>query len=430
MLDILREYLSPFSITPRQNSSGNIELIPQHGPDADATVTKTLTDGDIVWPGLSDGGADERFAKNLVTVTNQGDARSEDVQVMESAWLQVASSYNFGYAAVLYTPPGDARNLSPGTDGDGNLDELTTAAHGLDRDSAAFCDQGCSWFWAIGPDSLAAGDEGILLTSSSGTKQITVEYIAANGNGSVRYSGTVAPSGITVNTIPYSGTTVDAITVSQDGASIVIRGRWNEEQQGVNLSLGPADLETTMFFSPHTWTFGVNLQDASVGITEGTPVSATVGTVTDGASDDTIPGTDGGNAIVQSQAANGINEARIDIRVYTLEPSALADIGLGYLRDNINPRVIRTGEQSPENGMPITPDDIGHLVQLGDGSDAIVLSCGFQADFSPGHGSPVLRSPVRFLVVSDPVVDTTSTFLHFADGSYFGLADGTISEEA
>jgi len=32
--------------------------------------------------------------------------------------------------------------------------------------------------------------------------------------------------------------------------------------------------------------------------------------------------------------------------------------------------------------------------------------------------------------VSDPVVDTTSTFLHFADGSYFGLADGTISEEA
>lgn len=430
MLDILREYLSPFSVTPRQNSAGNIELVPQHGPDADATPVITLTEKDIVWPGLSDGGADTRFAKNLINVTNQGDVRSPDVQVMEPAWLQIASNENLGHADVLFTPPASVRNLNPGTDADGNPDELTTAAHGLTANVDPFCAQKCSWFWAVGADSIPAGDEGILLTSSSGTKQITAEAIAGNGNGGVRYSEAVPPSGVTVNTIPYSGETVDAIRVEHDGAFGLWRARWDEVRQGVVLWWADGRLETTTFFSPHTWTFGVNLQDASVGITEGPVQSATVGTVTDGESEEFIPGTDGGNAIVQSQDANGVNEASIDIRVYTLEPTALADIGLGYLRDNIDPRVIRAGDQSPYRAFPIDFDHIGHRVQLPDGSEAILLSVGDVDDFSPGHGSPVLRSSVRFLVVTDPVVDTTTTFLHFADGSYFELADGTISEEA
>lgn len=428
MLAILREWLSPFSITPRQNSAGNIELVPQHGPDADATPVKTLVAADIVWPGLSEGGADARYAKNLVRLTNQGDTRSEDVQVMEPAWLQIASRANFGHADVLFTPPGAQRNLSPGLDADGNPDDSITRAAQLDSGDA-FGEQGIRWFWPLGADALPAGEDGIRLVDTAGTKQITAAYAASDGSGNLRDSRALTPSEITVNTIPYSGAAVEAIRLDYGDPHAVILGRWNEARQGVDLWLGDAQLETG--WPGWYTTFEVNLQDASVGIVEGDPVTATVGeTDAAGAYDDFLPGQDAGNAIAQSQQQNGVNEASLDIRVYTVEPGALADIGLGYLYDNIDPREVRAGFQSPYSGMPLTPDDIGHLVQLGDGSQAILLSCGFEVDFSPGHGSPVLRSPVRFLVVSDPVIDTSTTYLHFADGSYFELADGTISEEA
>lgn len=427
MLSILDEWLSPFSLTPRQNSVGNIELVPQHGPNADMAPTKVLTDADIVWPGLSDGGADARSAKNLVRLSNQGDVRRDDVQVMEPAWLQIASRANFGYTDVLFPPPAAQRNLSPGTDADGNEDQLVAIQSQL-TPSDAFTGQGIRWFWPLGSESMPAGEDGIRLTDSLGTQQITASYAASDGAGNLRDSRALTADEITVATIPYSGEWVEAIRLDYGQPHAVILGRWNEARQGVDLRLGDAQLETG--WPGWYTTFAVNLQDASVGITEGEVNTATVGEAEpDGTYDDFLPGTEG-NAIAQSQATNGINEANLDIRVYTVEPGALVDIGLGYLYDNIEPRTIRAGMQSPHSGMPLVPDDIGHLVQLGDGSQAILLSCGFTMDFSPGHGSPVLASPVRFLVVTDPVIDTTTNYLHFADGSYFELADGTISEEA
>lgn len=410
-LDILHDLLSPFPGTVvRQDSDGDLTIVPVYGPDADAEPVVRIRDFDTY--SVSTGKPDPFTTINRATFTASGGlTRQDHVQVMQPAWFQIGSVHQFGLT-TWFEPPGDRINLQTPRGGG------VLQWHLENRNSAQFTRQ-TPELWPIAPDSIPAGP-GISLQDDNGDPTVTCAWRRYNGD-NLEDSGTTTVQ-LGGAFIPFTGGWVTAFkatatAVSGESITCTMRARWNEAARGIEWQLGsPMSLESSCFMGCRGWVFEFTLNDDSIAYDEATPISATFGITDHG---DTLPTEGGGNAIADSQAAYGVRERTIAVRGYALDLTTLAAAARGYVLHNITPRVTRELELSL-GAQGVVFDTIGHLVELPSGERGIFNGRTYSDEFS-GTGRWGVSARVQLRDMTAPGAISTDPFANMLTST-----DGTL----
>lgn len=385
-LDILHDLLSPFPGTVvRQDSEGDLTIVPVYGPDADAIPAVVLRDFDLY--SVSTGKPDPFTTINRATFVSTGSlTRQEWVPVMQPAWFQIGSGIQFG-RDTWFPPPGDRVNLQPPPS-----DAVDTLQEGLSA-GAPFTRQ-LPQLWPLAVDAIPAGD-GISLHDDHNDPLVTCAWRRYNGD-NLEASGTETVT-LGGNVIPFSGQWVTAFSVTAGATSgetmrVTMRARWNGAARGIEWQLGtPMYLESSCILGCRGWVFEFTLNDASVAYSEAGQTSVTFGIVESG---DSLPTEDGGNAIQDSQDAFGVRERTITVRGYALSLESLSAAARGYVLHNITPRVTREIELSL-GAQGVVFDTIGRLVELPSGETGILNGLTYSDEFTSGSWSKTARIQLR-----------------------------------
>lgn len=129
--------------------------------------------------------------------------------------------------------------------------------------------------------------------------------------------------------------------------------------------------------------------------------------------------------------AFGVIEETISIDVYDVPTETLEKIGLAYLLENVQPKIIRTVEQSAYRAFPVQFDHIGSRVTLPDTTTGIVLSRTYADDFGMDYHDGNIESTLRVQVLDSTgigLIDITTEFLLYDNGNYLTLDSGVIVE--
>lgn len=413
-LSILRDLLSPFPGTVlRQNSAGNLEIVPASGPDADETPHVTLTTDDLYSVTIGKPNPFDVINRCIVTASG-GLEQGEDVAVMQPAWFQIGSIHQFG-RSNWFTPPGARLNLQPfDHPTDTTLQEGFTFSTPFNQQKPDL--------WPISGDAIPAGD-GISLVDSSDAPMVTTSW-KRMFNDSLVSSGTGSLT-IVTEVIPFSGAWVDAFTFSNSSAgseppaTVTVRAKWNETLQGVELAFAdsPRKLETDCLSGCNGWIIEFYLADASVGYTEGTSVSGTFGFVGD--DDTTLPADSAsGDAVLDSQTALGIVERTINIKGYAFDATTLSQIARGYVIQNITPKVVRELDVSALSGYRVVFDDIGRMIELPNGDVGFLTGVSYTDDFVSKVVRKTATVEVRDLAAAG-AIDTLTRYHVMCDGTFW-----------
>lgn len=407
---ILDDLLSPFPSTiVRQNSSGNLAIVPVYGPDADETAHLTLTNDDLY--SVSQGKPDPWLIKNRATASCTGYARQDEVEVLQPAWFQVGSNYQMG-KATWYSPPSDRLNLQPPPDGSDTLQESLEFGDFGEQQPA---------LWPVSSTNIPAGD-GISLRDGSNNPTITAAWsryydtnLQASGSGTLT---------LIRDDIPFDGEWRDTFRWDEGSQYIIMRARWNAARSGVQLSIGANFLESTCITGCRGWVVEFTLNDSSVGYASGVRKSATFGIVDDG---DTLPSSTG-NAIDESQTAFGVLEANLNIRGYDLDVATLREIATAYVVENITPRVTRDLDVSTW-GVGVTFDAIGRLIELPSGESGILTSVEYADDFTAKTLRRTARVQLKNSTGTGALDEAAETYVTTKSGNdYLATTAGEIYE--
>lgn len=391
-LDILRDLLSPFPGTiARQDSEGDLVIIPLHGPDADETPQVTIRDFDAY--SVSTGKPDPFSTWNRAIFTAVGGlTRSDDVPVMQPAWFQVGSNYQLG-RDTWFEPPNDRVNLQP------NI----RAGHTAYQQSLSMgqFNQQRPNIWPVAEDAIAAGAGIGLFIDNVNNPTITAAWRRYSGT-NLEDSGTATVDLITY-VIPFDGTWRDAwrvtipITFGPD-IRLTIRARWNEQAGGIELAFGENNqMESGCFDGCEGWVIEFTLNDNSVAYAELGETTGQFGFV-----GDSLPTEAGGDAVMESQAAYGVREKRVTIRGYALDASLLTEAARGFVLHNITPRVTREVELSL-GAQGVTFDTIGRLVELPSGERGVLNGLTYSDEFTNGAWSKVARVQLRDMTAAGAI---------------------------
>ena len=394
-LDILHDLLSPFPGTVvRQDSDGDLSIVPVYGPDADSEAL-ALRAFDLY--SVSTGKPDPFTTINRATFTATGSlTRQEDVPVMQPAWFQIGSLYQFG-RATWFEPPGDRLNLQPVPDGN-----PADALQETFQFTTPFARQRPN-LWPMAEDAIPAGGGIGLFLNMVNNPVITCAWRRYNGN-SLEDSGTT-PVDLITYVIPFDGIWRDAFRVRVNAASgeemtVTMRARWNQDAGGVEFDMGtPMNLQSSCILGCRGWVFEFTLNDSSVAYDEAGQTSVTFGLVENG---DSLPTESGGNAIQDSQDAFGIRERTITVRGYALDADALTAAARGYVLHNITPRVTRELELSL-GAAGVVFDEIGHLIQLPSGETGILTGLTYSDEFTNGAWSKTARVQLRDMTAAGAI---------------------------
>jgi hypothetical protein len=394
------------------NSSGNLQIVPAYGPDADETQYKTLGDDDVV--SVSFGEPSIGTIINKVTVSSRGLARTEDTEVMQPAWFQIGGNAQMG-RSNWYTPPGDRLNLQETADGSILQEGLSSGDFGRQLPV----------FWPVSTSALPAGS-GIGL-GTVGSPLITVGW-ARYSNDSLDASGT---SGFTLvtETIPFSGAWVTVGTFSASAVNFTLRGRWDSSQNGVVLTLADgAKFEQDCFFPPcSTLIIELTLNDSSVGYAESSGVTVTFGTLAE--EEGVIPNDSGGNAVEDSQTAFGVLESRVDVRGYVLSTEQALAMAQGIVLANLSPRAIRSLDLGWRGSTVALFDDRGRLFGTPDSGEGLLVGVEYTDDFISVTGGKRVR--IEETVPSLPgFIPSDTEWLLNDDSTFWTSEDGSLSEPA
>ena len=397
MRQILDGLLSPFpGAIYYQDSEGDLVIRAAYGPDADESVVTTFATSDIV--NLSIGEPDAFNIANRATATATQYTSEADVEVMQPAWFHICSNHILGDSR-LFDPPANRLNLS------GVTTSSTTTRQESSPDGS-FSEENRPLPWPIKSDQLL-GSGGI-------TPVVTAAYDGGGGR-----TGAVAAA---VNTIPLDGSTVIAIQVEQPAFDVTITGRWDAANQRVRLGLSsPMRLESGGI----AWNIEFTLNDESDAMASGASLSSTFGIVADG---DTLPASDGGNAIVDSQDLYGVLEATVDARVYGgLTSEQLSQIAKGFVQQNITPRATRELTLGWKGSTKALFDRRGRLVGLPGSGEGFLTGVANRDDFNSRTGGKSAR--VEETVAGGVgAVDSTTEYLLADDGTYVLDDSGAIVE--
>lgn len=381
-LDILHDLLSPFPGTVvRQDSEGDLVIVPVYGPDADTVPAVTIRPFDAY--SVSTGKPDPFTTINRATFTAVGGrTRSDDVEVMQPAWFQVGSNYRLGNSAGWFTPPNDCINLQPPRQGDDVLQEsLVSGQFGLQKPD----------IWPVSADAIPAGT-GIGLRNSVPEPTISTMWRVFGPGGGFAFDG---PGTITQvqSIVPFDGTWGDLFRLRFDMYHLYLRGRWNANAGGIELSFGSATFEANCWAGCWTAIVEITLNDSSTAYAEAGQTSITFGLVENG---DSLPSETGGNAnaIRESQDAFGVRERTITVRGYALDAATLTAAARGYVLHNITPRVTREAELSL-GAQGVVFDTIGRLVELPSGERGILSGLTYSDEFTSGAWGKTARVQLR-----------------------------------
>lgn len=407
---ILDDLLSPFPGTVvRQNSSGNLELVPVYGPDADATAHLTLSNDDVY--SVSQGKPDPWGITNRCTFTSQGYARQDEVALMQAAWFQVGSNYQLG-KDTWYSPPSDRLNLQPPSNLCDTLQECLVLG-----DFAAQRPQ----LWPLGSDNIPAGT-GISLRDGSNNPTITCAWSRYNDT-TLQDSGAGALTLIR-DDIPFDGVWRNTFRWDEGSQYVVMAARWNASRGGVELGIYSAFLESGCITGCKGWVVEFTLNDSSVGYAEGLRRTATFGIVDNG---DTLPSSTG-NAVEESQTAYGVLEKTVNVRGYDLDAATLAEAAQSFVIENITPRVTRDLDVSTW-GVGVTFDAIGRLIELPSGEQGVLTSVEYADDFTARSMRRTARVQIKNDTGTGAIDEDAETFVTTKGGNdYLATTAGEIYE--
>jgi len=372
MRQILDELLAPFPGTVvRANASGELEIVPSYGPDADTSAAITLTNRDAYT--VTAGQPSPEGVINRCTVTSQPYVWTEDAGYLTQSWFQVASN---GFPGAELYASGTGENLSSDNPRPGSWRPAT---------------------WKPQSNRFLDTASGIKLTDSSGTRQVSIDYKDECGNS---YSGDTSGT-YALTDIPADGSTVTAIVWTADSTAlrVEIAGRYDKDSGSVQLfPAGNNAFENTNLgcrglFTPTRHVFRINLLDASDAWQADTKtVSGSFGTSTD----DTLPpgpGSATGNAITDSINAYGERDATITMTGYGItDGTTLERVARAYVTHAINPTLVRTVEQSAWRAFPVKFSHMGKLVELPNGEQGRVINRSYLDDFGSNFGEGTMSS--------------------------------------
>lgn len=428
-LEILRNLLSPFPGTVvRQDSDGDLIIVPAYGPDADEEPINVIRDFDAY--SVSTGKPDPFSTYNVATINARGGlTRDDKVPIMQPAWFQIGHNSQFG-RPTWFEPPGDRLNLQPPQRASSDtLQEELPALAAMNRQLPNP--------WPASPDRIPAG-EGIRLWDENwGDPVITAAWARYVGN---TLDGSGPANVQLINpTIDFTGVWRDYIRVWATATSgevmyVIMRARWRDDiapNGGVEWALGDRYLTSSCFLGTcRGWVFEITLNDLSVGYSEAPDINVTYGLTDNG---DFIPDVDGNNAILVSQTAFGTREKQISMTGYALDVATLTEAARGHLLHSITPRVVRELELSA-GAAGITFDTMGRLVELPSGERGVLTGRTYQDEFSgAGAWSVTARVELKDMtapgaVPPNPLAGALTT----TDGVVFTTTAGvpmTLTEE-
>lgn len=143
-------------------------------------------------------------------------------------------------------------------------------------------------------------------------------------------------------------------------------------------------------------------------------------------SEDSLPADGGGNLLEQSVAAYGDREATVSGSVIKLTAEQAQEIAQAYVLANINPRTIREVEQAVWNKFPVTFEDVGSRVDLPNGERVLVQNRTYQDAFTVSGGA---MSSAFQAVVTEELIDTSTTYLFDERGAYLHDESGDYLED-
>lgn len=369
-LGILHDFLSPFPGTVlRQDSDGELAIVPFYGPDADAEPVVVLREFDTY--SVSAGKPDPFTTINRATFQAVGGReRGENVSVMQAAWFQVGSNYRLGDSDAWFEPAPGIVNLQPPRQGDTTLQEsLSFGQFNLQKPNV----------WPMGVDSIPAG-AGIGLEDEFGGSMIAAAWRVFGPGGGVAFTGS-GSANVLAPVIPFSGAWVDAFRITFDLYNLTMRARWNESAGGVEWSIGSNTLEANCWAGCWTAVVEFSLTDSSVGFAEAGMTSVTFGVIEAG---DSIPSAAGGNAVAESQAAYGVRERQVTVTGYAFDAASLTAAARGYVLHNITPRVTRGVELSVAGSVALQFDHVGRLIELPSGERGVLIGLRYADEFTSG----------------------------------------------
>lgn len=397
MRQILDELLSPFYGTVvRGNADGRLEIIPVYGPDASNDPVVTLTDKDAYTE--TTGQPSPTGVINKWTFRSQPYVLTEDGGLLNQSWFQACSNI---------FPSGSLYATGTGTD--------------ISNDDVYIGGGARPNLWAPQSGRIPDGATGIKLTDSGGVKQVTIDYKYNGG------SGSVSASDITLTDIPLDGSTV--LAIEADGPSIgalhiEISGRYIPESRSVQLwPSGRNDWENAN--GGHVFRF--NLLDATdVWQAESTSVSGTYDLVEE--EEDPLPG----SPVTASVAAYGTREKTTDITGWGIDSGdQLVRMARAAVFEAVQPKLVRTVEQSVWRAFPVKFSDMGSVIELPSGEQGRLTSRTYSDDFGTNYSQGSLSSVIKVEIIDqngDGVIDVNTEYYLGDDGEALLLDDGTQME--
>ena len=386
MREIVDQWLATFpGTTIRQNSSGNIELVPRVGPDAPEDAAVDLTWRDLI--SISDGEDDPRGVINRARVVSQGWSFEENQAVIPDSYNYQPRPSHDGLSETVVEDEGD----------------IPVAQYVAYKEFVPF-------------SSILHPTDDVKVT-------VTVSvYGSWQANSSEQYGLITTETEEFDLSVAETGTV--SVSVSARGSTSVAKFTVRREHVGISL------FEITGLRSRHYHWFGSTWLGYLVEISAtGTAwVKASGQTTAEfGYGSETLPGPDGTNALETSVNSYGEREAIIRSDVFQLTPEQAQQVARAHVLFNINPRTIRDVQQSEWNKYPVKFDHVGQLVDLPNGETAVVENRAYTDSFQPGGG---FMQSTFTATVTESVLDTTTAFLLMDDGYLMYLDSADAVEQS
>lgn len=351
---VIDELLSLVPAAIRQTDTGSIEIIAFHGPDAPSSPELVLTPHDVI--SVTQGPPDPSQVWNSARVSSTG-SEFQDAQPLTAPAFAVAIAFPF---ATL-------------EDGGPNApDPFPNDAAQFPWEGANSPVQGVIGVQPFAEGVLGAGDNITInwsgrVYSLRGGDASTNLWEEGNGSGTLTLSRGAGPEIATIN-----GTVGEFIGIG--GWSFFFRWSFQWTEDGIQVSV----------VGPHTfqdWRFASVIEWDAEGIAWA-PREAAVTAFFSLSNGNNLPTEDSSNALAVSEAAYGPRELSVHTDMFALSIDEAFRVAEGLVVHHINPKVIRTAQQSWEGGFVVKGHHVGRLVELPTGEVVRVQDRDYADDFT------------------------------------------------